>query len=185
MSLAGRNPLADYYSGIPNTAFQLQLHIIFANLSQMEIIGGVLDSDEEMKVRIIERGLVSARNIFTPFLFHMGEISAGQYCLIKQVYNLIRKTEHARAPCFTIYLETSPEISLERVKKRGRACESSITIEYLKRLNYFFRKFYLCGPQVTNRICRIDANDDNISRIVSEIESAIVVKLLDRTVIRH
>lgn len=34
-----------------------------------------------------------------------------------------------------IHLDVSPEKSLERIKLRGRECESGITLEYLQRLH--------------------------------------------------
>tara|TARA_R110002074_G_scaffold339933_1_gene510449 strand:- start:306 stop:626 length:321 start_codon:yes stop_codon:yes gene_type:complete len=37
-------------------------------------------------------------------------------------------------PDIIIYLDVEPEVAIERIKQRGRECESGITLEYLIKL---------------------------------------------------
>lgn len=45
-------------------------------------------------------------------------------------------------PQFVFWLNTDPEICLERIKKRGRVCEKNIKIDYLKEIDCYYKNFF-------------------------------------------
>ena len=45
-------------------------------------------------------------------------------------------------PDLVIYLQSSPEVALHRVKKRNRSMERDISLDYLKQVNDTFDQFF-------------------------------------------
>ncbi len=82
-------------------------------------------------------------------------------------------------PDLVIYLQANPEILLQRIRKRGRSFERSISEEYLSNLNEAFNHFFFHYDESpllivnTDRLdfmaCR-DHLDDLLSRITEKFE---------------
>ena len=63
-----------------------------------------------------------------------------------------------------IYLKTSPEICLQRIKKRGRKGENNITLEYLKSCHEYHEQWL---KNETNLLIIEDQNCQKIKEFIN------------------
>lgn len=77
-------------------------------------------------------------------------------------------------PDLLVWLELSPAETLERIKQRGRECESSISLKYLERLDAAYKKV-LKALEPRCNIIRVDARPDALA-VLGEVQSAIAEK---------
>jgi deoxyadenosine kinase len=75
-------------------------------------------------------------------------------------------------PKVIIYIQVSPETCLERIKKRGRECEQSITIEYLRDLEMFYeRRMGILEKDYGIRVVRINGESEfDVKDIIEKID---------------
>lgn len=75
---------------------------------------------------IYERSPISNRYVFTQIGFEEGRLNKLELNLFHTMY-----TKLGWKPNVIIYVRTSPEVSLQRMQKRARSCESTVPLEYL------------------------------------------------------
>lgn len=84
-------------------------------------------------VCVIDRSLWG-NSVFASLQVEKGNISLQEW----NVYLRVMKT---KAPCmadYIVYLDCNPEISLERLKSRGRQSESTVPLDYLQTLERYY-----------------------------------------------
>jgi len=84
-------------------------------------------------------------------------------------------------PDLMIWLELSPEDTMERIKKRSRECESNIPIEYLRNLYEAYQSVLKC-LEGKCKIVRIDARPDAYSVLCHVMEIIANEKLTDNLI---
>lgn len=79
--------------------------------------------------------------VFAKMLYDSGKMDLAQYnTYIKLFEQIVESLEPNQV---IIHLRGSPEIALQRIKKRGRACETGITLEYLQDLNTHYNDWII------------------------------------------
>lgn len=96
--------------------FQLQVAVLLA-------YAGVSDNV------VCERSPCAAMDVFVKQSLQDKTLSSDEGVLLSQVFDQVGWT-----PDVMIYLKTSPQICLARIKKRNRQGENAITLEYLQGL---------------------------------------------------
>jgi deoxyadenosine/deoxycytidine kinase len=116
---------------------------------QVEVLNSFSRCPEEGLV-VCERSPWESYNIFSKMLVSSGDMNVDEFELYGKLYDAM-----AWKPDLFIYLRTSPETCMERIKKRDRQCESNIDMGYLTYLNSMYDEVY-------NReyVC-VDANRDH------------------------
>ena len=113
---------------------------------------------------ITERSVATDRHVFAKMLYKSGLMSDMEYKLYKSWYKYFSKPIDG-----IIYLDTSVKNSLERIKKRDRDGEESISEEYIVDLHKYHTD-WLDGEKNVLRIDgNIDINDVNYNRLLLEI----------------
>jgi deoxyadenosine kinase len=126
------NPyLVDFYSNMREHAFPLQIHLLNARFKQQEEIAA-------QRVSAIQDRTIYEDKIFAEVLTQNGQMSERNLTTYLQMFETL--AIHMRRPTIIVHLDVTPEIALERIKKRGRACEQSITLEYLQQLHAGYEK---------------------------------------------
>ena len=129
----GENILQIFYKDIKRWAYSFQN---VACITRMIKIENIIKNSPH-KFIFLDRSLGTDKNVFEKMLFDSGDINAVEHSM----YNLWSDFyyEHVRPHenSMYIYLKCSPETSNERIKKRGRIEEESISLEYLKRLDKY------------------------------------------------
>jgi len=111
-------------------------------------------------VKVIERSLFSARHVFIENLAPM--LTKGEVAILDGWYDLlVKRPEFDTKVDLTIYLRTSPEVAMERVKVRGRPEEAAMTLEMFQRIHQLHEKWLLGEDKtVVQPVIMIDADPD-------------------------
>ena len=124
--------LEDFYRDTARYAFAMQIYLLNRRFQQhQEIIwrgrGGVQDrtiyEDAIFAKTLRERGQLDARDYET------------YVSLFRNMSNFMCR------PNIIIYLDCSPEVSMQRIVERSRGCEVGIELSYLRRLREGYEEF--------------------------------------------
>jgi len=124
--------LDDFYRDTKRYSFAMQIYLLNRRFQQhQEIIwkgrGGVQDRT------------IYEDAIFAKTLRDMDLMDPRDY---ETYVNLFRNLSNFMCrPNFIIYLDVTPEKSMERIQERSRGCETGITLEYLTRLRSGYEEF--------------------------------------------
>jgi len=122
------NPyLSDFYEDMKRWSFNLQIY--FLNNRYRQVLD-ILNGDTTV---IQDRTIYEDANIFAPNLHDMGLMSTRDFNNYQDLFKLM--TSQIEAPDLLIYLKASIPTLVNHIQSRGRDYESSMSIEYLKRLN--------------------------------------------------
>ena len=122
------NPyLDDFYNHMERWSFNLQIFFLRSRFKQLESFKG-------KKVNVIQdRTIYEDAYIFAPNLHAMGLMNLRDYENYKNLFHLMESS--VKGPDLLIYLRSSIPNLVNKIHKRGRVYENSISINYLSRLN--------------------------------------------------
>jgi deoxyadenosine/deoxycytidine kinase len=146
------NPyLPDFYADMRSWAFHLQVFFLGHRARQhMEVMA-------DPRPAIIDRSIYEDAYIFARALYEMGNLTERDFYAYRQVFDLVVMT--LPAPSLLIYLSAPVETLVERIHRRGREMERSVSVEYLALLDRFYeewiRSFNIC-PVLTIRSDDLD-----------------------------
>lgn len=122
------NPyLEDFYNTMERWSFNLQVYFLNSRFRQ------ILDIRKSGKTTIQDRSIYEDAYIFAPNLHAMGLMTSRDFNNYKSLFDLM--TEVVEGPDLLIYLRSSIPNLVKQIHGRGREYESSISIEYLSKLN--------------------------------------------------
>jgi len=122
------NPyLNDFYEDMLRWSFNLQVHFLNSRFKQ------VIDINNSGKTVVQDRTIYEDANIFAPNLHAMGLMTTRDFDNYTRLFTLM--TSLIKAPNLLIYLKSSVPTLVNQIQTRGRDYESSISIDYLTRLN--------------------------------------------------
>lgn len=127
----GLELLGKFYGDKKKYGFLFQIYLLnqrYAQVSKMTW---------EDKMVISDRSIYEDK-IFAKQLYKNGDMLELEYNTYKALLRTISQT--MRHPDILLYLRVSPEVALERIRKRGRECESGITLEFLSDLYNYYEK---------------------------------------------
>jgi len=130
----GRDLLEKFCDDPERWAFELQMFMMtnrHATYKRYSVI-----AKREKKIVILDRSLL-ADSVFAKA--NRGRMKAEEYAEYEAAY--ARACSNITPPMMIIYLHSPPEICLERVKVRGRACEMDMELEYLQTLDGIFEEW--------------------------------------------
>jgi deoxyadenosine/deoxycytidine kinase len=150
-SVADNPYLADFYNDMRSWAFHLQVFFLGHRAQQY------LELAESPQSAILDRSIYEDAYIFARALHHMGNLSERDYLSYRTVFELV--VSRLPPPDLLIHLRAPVAVLMERIRRRGRAIESGITLEYLSLLESFYddwmRSFDVC-PVLTIRTDDLD-----------------------------
>ena len=122
------NPyLDDFYNHMERWSFNLQVYFLRSRFEQL------LSFRENKKNVIQDRTIYEDAHIFAPNLNAMGLMNQRDFNNYKGIFELMESL--IQGPDLLIYLRSSIPNLVNKIHKRGREYESSISIDYLSRLN--------------------------------------------------
>lgn len=128
--------LDKFYADMKKYAFETELYLLRKRWKQQK------DIVESLK----SKGVIQDRTIYEDLVFYMtlkesGMLTDDQYnTCIKYFINIIKLIYK---PNVIIYLKVSPDVLLERIKKRGRENEKGVNKEYLMKLEKYYNDIYI------------------------------------------
>ena len=122
------NPyLNDFYEDMQRWSFNLQIYFLNSRFNQ------ILEIRKSGKTIIQDRTIYEDAYIFAPNLHAMGLLSTRDFDNYSTLFNLMCSL--IQPPDLLLYLRASVPTLVNQIQKRGRKYETSIRIDYLKRLN--------------------------------------------------
>ena len=122
------NPyMNDFYNDMQRWSFNLQIYFLNSRYNQ------ILQILKSGKTIVQDRTIYEDAHIFAPNLYDMGLLSTRDFNTYFSSFELMSK--FIQPPDLLIYLRASVPTLVRNIQKRGRDYESSIRLDYLKRLN--------------------------------------------------
>jgi deoxyadenosine/deoxycytidine kinase len=159
------NPfLPKFYQDPDKYSFPLELSFLADRYRQLK---------EELVVQDLFKTFTVADYYFMKSLvFAASTLTGDEYNLYRQIFYIIYGS--LPKPDIYVYLHLNPEKLLKNIEKRGRNYESSISKEYLKKIEESYFSFFRQNPE--NRYLIIDineidfvGNDNHYTRIIDTI----------------
>lgn len=80
---------------------------------------------------IVERSPLASRHVFSQLMYNEGILNCQEWELFKEYHDVL-----AWKPDVILFIDTPAEVCLERIAERGRECERSVDLQYLKRVDF-------------------------------------------------
>ena len=165
------NPyLDDFYNHMERWSFNLQIYFLKSRFQQL------LKIQESKKPIIQDRTIYEDAFIFAPNLKAMGLMNQRDFKNYQELFELLESL--IKGPDLLVYLRSSIPNLVNKIHKRGRDYENSISIDYLSRLNERYEAWISTYDK--GEILVIDVDDldfvekkDDFMKIVSKIDGFI------------
>lgn len=162
------NPyLDDFYNHMERWSFNLQVYFLKSRFEQL------LSFRENNKTVIQDRTIYEDAHIFAPNLNAMGLMNQRDFNNYKGIFELMESL--IQGPDILIYLRSSIPNLVNKIHKRGREYESSISIDYLSRLNERYEAWISSYDASKLIIIDVDSldfvdNKEDLSKVINIID---------------
>ena len=165
------NPyLDDFYNHMERWSFNLQIYFLKSRFEQL------IDIGKSNKNVIQDRTIYEDAFIFAPNLHSMGLMNQRDFKNYLSLFELMEDT--ISSPDLLIYIRNSIPNLVNKIHKRGREYENTISIEYLSRLNERYEAWI--STYEKGKLLIIDANDldfvdnkEDLTYIIKKIDEKI------------
>ena len=163
------NPyLDDFYVHMERWSFNLQVYFLNSRFRQLMSFNG------SEKSVVQDRTVYEDAYIFAPNLHAMGLMNQRDFNNYLSLFELMESM--IKAPELLIYLRSSIPNLVNKIHKRGREYENSISIEYLSRLNERYEAWvstYDKGKLLVIDVDNIDFvhNKEDLGFIIEKIDA--------------
>tara|TARA_B100000925_G_scaffold205927_1_gene156548 strand:- start:2213 stop:2890 length:678 start_codon:yes stop_codon:yes gene_type:complete len=162
------NPyLDDFYTHMERWSFNLQVYFLNSRFRQLMSFNG------SKKPVIQDRTVYEDAYIFAPNLHAMGLMNQRDFNNYKSLFELMESM--IKAPDLLIYLRSNIPNLVNKIHKRGREYENSISIQYLSRLNERYEAWISTYDK--GKLLVIDA--DNLNFVDNKQDLGIVIEKVD------
>ena len=165
------NPyLDDFYNHMERWSFNLQVYFLKSRFEQL------LSFKENNKTVIQDRTIYEDAHIFAPNLNAMGLMNQRDFNNYKGIFELMESL--IQGPDLLIYLRSSIPNLVNKIHKRGREYESSISIDYLSRLNERYEAWISSYDPSKLIVIDVDSldfvdNKEDLSKVINIIDNKI------------
>lgn len=165
------NPyLEDFYNTMERWSFNLQIYFLNSRFRQ------ILDIRASGKATIQDRSIYEDAYIFAPNLHSMGLMTSRDYDNYSSLFNLMESV--VEGPDLLIYLRSSIPNLVSQIHKRGRDYESSISIDYLSKLNDRYEEWIKSYDKGNLLIIDVDDlnfvdNPEDLGKIINKIDAEV------------
>ena len=163
------NPyLDDFYNHMERWSFNLQIYFLNSRFRQLE------NFSNSNKKFIQDRTIYEDAHIFAPNLHAMGLMNQRDFNNYQSLFGLMESM--IEGPDILIYLRSSIPNLVNKIHKRGREYENSISIEYLSRLNERYEAWvstYNKGKLLVVDVDKIDfvENKADLGSVIQKIDA--------------
>jgi deoxyadenosine/deoxycytidine kinase len=159
------NPfLPDFYKDKRRFAFQIQLFFLLSRHRQQQ---------ELFATDLFHKKVVSDYFFDKDRIFASVTLDQREFHLYERLLSILEKD--VPSPDLVIYLQTSSEVLLKRIKERGRSFERNIDLDYVKALNEAYNYYFFHYTKTPLLV----VNTDRIDFVHNEGDLADLLTLLD------
>jgi deoxyadenosine/deoxycytidine kinase len=165
------NPyLDDFYNHMERWSFNLQVYFLKSRFKQL------IQIHEDNKNVIQDRTIYEDSNIFAPNLHAMGLMTRRDFDNYLSLFDLMENL--IQGPDLLIYLRSSIPNLVNKIHKRGRSYENTISIDYLSRLNERYEAWISTYDKSPLLIIDVDNLDfvekpEDLGSIIERVDGAI------------
>jgi len=160
----GKNILEEFYSDPARNAY------LFQSIAFRSRMKNIVNHD----TAIIERSIYTDRNVFAKTCKEDGLISDIEWNDYCGWFDWLTD-EFKIKPAGFIYLQCDPTISYERIKKRSRSGEESISLDYLKNLHQKHEQWLLHDEKTKVLVLNVDEefekNPEKLQSMIDQVKS--------------
>ena len=165
------NPyLDDFYTHMERWSFNLQVYFLKSRFQQL------LAFQNNKKTIVQDRTIYEDAFIFAPNLNAMGLMNQRDFKNYRELFDLMESL--IEGPDLLIYLRSSIPNLVNKIHKRGREYENSISIDYLSKLNERYEAWISTYDK--NKMVIIDVDDldfvenkDDLGTVLAEIDKGL------------
>ena len=162
------NPyLDDFYMHMERWAFNLQVYFLNSRFRQL------MSLNRSEKSFVQDRTVYEDAYIFAPNLHSMGLMNQRDFNNYQSLFELLESM--IKAPELLIYLRSSIPNLVNKIHKRGREYENSISIEYLSRLNERYEAWI--STYEKGKLLVIDV--DNLVFVKNKEDLGLIIEKID------
>jgi deoxyguanosine kinase len=159
------NPfLPDFYKDKRRFAFQIQLFFLLSRHRQQQ---------ELFAMDLFHKKVVSDYFFDRDRIFASVNLDEREFYLYEKLLSILEKD--VPKPDLVIYLQTSSEVLLRRIKERERSFEKGIDLDYIKALNEAYNYYFFHY----NKTPLLVVNTDRIDFVHNEKDLADLLALLE------
>jgi len=136
------NLFQQFYADMPRWSFTFQ---IMAFVTRAKTWSEILQRTSADRV-ILERSIFTDRHVFARNLYEQGAMTDAEWELYGHLWDFLAGN-YVEEPDHILYLRTPAEECVERIRRRGRAEEREIPLDYLKRLEAHHDEWLLDHPR--------------------------------------
>ena len=165
------NPyLDDFYNHMERWSFNLQIYFLKSRFEQLLKIKNINN------VIVQDRTIYEDAHIFAPNLKSMGLMNQRDFRNYQELFELMES--QIQGPDLLIYLRSNIPNLVNKIHKRGREYENSISIDYLSRLNERYEAWtstYDKGNIIKIDVDELDfvENKDDLKLIIAKVDDEI------------
>jgi deoxyadenosine/deoxycytidine kinase len=159
----GETILEKFYNNTQKFSFAFQ---VMAYSTRTAKLADTIKNNPNCKIIICERSLEADNNVFAKMLKDSNNMEEVEYQIYEHFYNTRKQDMNLDA---VIYIDASPNVCLQRVKKRNRDGEDGISYEYLKTCKDYHDN-WLLNNKTNVEVFRIDTDKDAVYDLKNEDE---------------
>ena len=165
------NPyLDDFYNHMERWSFNLQIYFLKSRFEQLLKIKNINN------VIVQDRTIYEDAHIFAPNLKSMGLMNQRDFKNYQELFELMES--QIQGPDLLIYLRSNIPNLVNKIHKRGREYENSISIDYLSRLNERYEAWtstYDKGNIIKIDVDELDfvENKEDLELIIAKVDDEI------------
>ena len=175
-NISGQTLLDNFYKKPKRWSYTMETFTMFRRVKDY-----VKEQKHNDPYRILERSIYSGHYCFAYNGYEEGYFTKQEW----EVYNLwvtflIQK--RCTPPLGFIYLQASPDVCLNRIRKRDRACEKDLKIDLLNKLDHYHSRFLVKKEDVFPELKSIpvlvldcnnefEANTEQMKDHISKVKS--------------
>lgn len=145
----GQSLLTNFYEDTQRWAYT------FESLTMICRVQDHLTEQEDIdSIKLIERSIYSGYYCFAQNSYAQGFLSDLEWEIYKEWFSMLIPTK-CKPPRGFIYLRTTPEIAYERVKKRNRFAEKTLSFAYLKQIHHRHESTFLKKEGILPRLKKV------------------------------
>lgn len=155
----GQSILTNFYKNPNRWAYSMELLTMLERIQEQK-----REQKNKDKFIFLERSVYSGHYCFAYNDYISGYLSKLEWNMYLQWFNYL-VDKQLKAPKGFIYLKVDPVIAFERLKKRNRDCESTISLSYLQDINkrheeFLVQKKNLLTSLINVPVLILDCNEE-------------------------
>jgi deoxyadenosine/deoxycytidine kinase len=133
----GQSLLANFYNNPERWAYTFELLTMVCRVQDH-----LKEQEQEYTAKIMERSIYSGYYCFAHNSYTQGFMSPAEWHIYEQWFSFLILNK-CQPPRGFIYLRVSPKVAYERIKKRNRDAEKTLSFGYLKQIHKRHEQFLI------------------------------------------